>query len=221
MIPFIIFGTRGMSSTVNRGEFFCPNCNGKTQYSHKRGRNWFTLYFIPVIPLNSTGDYIECSRCQGTFTMEVLNYQAPPPGMGMGGGAAPIPQHQLQEMFVMAMKQSMIAMLLADGVVNENQIHQLRAKFQEVSGVGVTEQDLKEEVAHVQQQGSMAIGMLEQLAGQLNEGGKEMVLEAAYKIAIADGSYSSPEQQFMNQIAHALQIDHGSFQAMMGRVQSA
>lgn len=34
---------------------------------------WFTLYFIPIIPLGTRGFYIECAQCAGTFGPEVLS----------------------------------------------------------------------------------------------------------------------------------------------------
>jgi hypothetical protein len=48
----IIFGTRGITYTKDRGTFFCPGCSSEQPYEWKRVRRVFTLYFILVIPLN-------------------------------------------------------------------------------------------------------------------------------------------------------------------------
>jgi hypothetical protein len=42
-------------------------------YTHKAVRNWFTLYFVPVIPMGRRGEYVECSSCGGTYGVEVLS----------------------------------------------------------------------------------------------------------------------------------------------------
>jgi len=70
----IIFGTRSMDSTVTNGAFHCPRCSVQRSYSHKSVRQWFTLYFIPLIPLWRSGEYIECNSCAGTYGVEVLSY---------------------------------------------------------------------------------------------------------------------------------------------------
>ena len=63
----IIFGTRGITYRKDGGRFFCPECDGEQPYDRKRVRRFFTLYFIPLIPLNLLAEYIECPRCGGTY----------------------------------------------------------------------------------------------------------------------------------------------------------
>ena len=65
MVLFIIFGTTGITMTKDQGQFFCPQCGDGNDFKHKRVRRFFTLYFIPLIPLDLMGEYIECSTCQG------------------------------------------------------------------------------------------------------------------------------------------------------------
>lgn len=73
----IIFGTRSRIKTLSEGSFYCPQCRAKRTYEHKEARRYFTLYFIPLIPLDSLGDFVECDFCHGTFKPEVLNMKAP------------------------------------------------------------------------------------------------------------------------------------------------
>ena len=58
-VPFIIFGTRGVTSKKDRGQFQCPQCGSGCEYVHKSVRRFFTLYFIPVIPLDHLGEIAE------------------------------------------------------------------------------------------------------------------------------------------------------------------
>ena len=69
---FIIYGTRTTTATVEKGVFHCPRCGPHRHYHHCRVKNWFTLYFIPIIPLGTRGFYIECLQCSGTYGPEVL-----------------------------------------------------------------------------------------------------------------------------------------------------
>jgi len=70
----IIWGSRGLTSTVVATQFHCPQCSTLRDGSLKQVRNFFTLYFIPLIPLNVAGRFVECSSCGGTFAEEILSY---------------------------------------------------------------------------------------------------------------------------------------------------
>ena len=70
----IIFGTRSMESVRSTGIFNCPRCGRSKPYRHKSVNRWFTLYFIPVIPMGSIGTYVQCGQCGGTFGEAILSY---------------------------------------------------------------------------------------------------------------------------------------------------
>ena len=53
-------------------EFFCPQCGPGSTFKWRRIRRFFTLYFIPLIPLDKLGEYIECQGCNGTYDIQVL-----------------------------------------------------------------------------------------------------------------------------------------------------
>jgi len=70
----IIWGTRGSNRVAGNGQFFCPRCDAEQQYKHIEVKQYFTLYFIPLIPMGKQGEFIECSTCAGTFAPEILTY---------------------------------------------------------------------------------------------------------------------------------------------------
>ena len=70
----IIWGSRGLTSVVENGQFHCPQCGTDRMFNLKQVRNFFTLYFIPLIPLNVAGRYVECGSCGGTFSEETKSY---------------------------------------------------------------------------------------------------------------------------------------------------
>ena len=72
----IIMGTRGVTMTPQKGDFYCPTCCETQPYHHKRVRRFFTLYFIPVIPLDVLGEYVECQTCMDTYKTAVLEIDA-------------------------------------------------------------------------------------------------------------------------------------------------
>lgn len=74
----IIFGTRVRHTTLSSGQFYCPNCQATRNYELRRARNYFALYFIPIIPLKTVGEYVTCQTCGTNFKPDVLKL-APPP----------------------------------------------------------------------------------------------------------------------------------------------
>ena len=81
----IIWGSTHLRSEIDKGEFFCPSCKGPAPFAKKRVRKFFTLYFIPVIPLSVAGEYVECERCKSKYEPDVLSYNPnkmiPPKGV--------------------------------------------------------------------------------------------------------------------------------------------
>lgn len=71
----IIFGMKRRFRTVGGGEFFCPHCQRQRTYEHKRGKNYFSLYFIPIIPMGDSGEFIECQSCGMSYNLDVLNFK--------------------------------------------------------------------------------------------------------------------------------------------------
>jgi len=70
----LIWGTTQLKSVVETGVFDCPQCQCETQYKRKKATEYFTLYFIPLIPLGFRGFVTECQQCKLTYTDDVLNF---------------------------------------------------------------------------------------------------------------------------------------------------
>jgi hypothetical protein len=71
----IIFGLRTWWRTIGEGMFHCRQCGADRQYLHRAGKRWFTLFFIPVIPLNKVGENVQCTTCKTRFQTNVLPQQ--------------------------------------------------------------------------------------------------------------------------------------------------
>ncbi|HEY3883306.1 MAG TPA: zinc-ribbon domain-containing protein, partial [Trebonia sp.] len=68
----IIWGLRVVYHTIAQGVFFCRKCGGDRNYRHRAGRRFFTLFFIPIIPLNKTGEHVQCLTCKTRYVTDVL-----------------------------------------------------------------------------------------------------------------------------------------------------
>ncbi|MEO6629176.1 MAG: hypothetical protein ABIP03_11490 [Aquihabitans sp.] len=68
----LIFGFRIRLRTIGSVAFFCPNCGGDRTASRCMARRWFTLFWLPVIPLNQVGEVVECETCHTKFDPVVI-----------------------------------------------------------------------------------------------------------------------------------------------------
>jgi hypothetical protein len=73
----IIFGTRVRHTTLSAGQFYCPQCSARRSYELRRAKNYFALYFIPLIPMKTLGEYVTCLTCGTNFKSEVLSMPMP------------------------------------------------------------------------------------------------------------------------------------------------
>ena len=71
----IIFGIRVLFSVLSRGTFHCPQCGVDRAYQLRQPRRWFTLFFIPVVPMDKRDAFVECDTCHGRFTQQALKAQ--------------------------------------------------------------------------------------------------------------------------------------------------
>ena len=73
----IIFGMKVRHQEIGQGEFFCPKCQNQRNYKHKKAARYFSLYFVPIIPLGTLGEFVECQTCGVAFEPTVLHMQGP------------------------------------------------------------------------------------------------------------------------------------------------
>lgn len=74
----IIFGTKVRHKNIGEGEFFCPKCQVTTRYIHKQAVRSFTLYFIPIFPIQQLGEFVECQQCGAAFKPEARHMRGAP-----------------------------------------------------------------------------------------------------------------------------------------------
>lgn len=202
----IIFGTRGVTYTKDDGHFYCPSCRATLPYKYKRVRRFFTLYFIPVIPLDLLGEYIECQNCRGTFKTEVRHYN---------------PQEEQQKErefeaeFHRGVKRVMLEMVLADGVVEDDEVERVIQVYKQIAGDTLTEERVRRDLEEVQREGQDVTGYLSSMAGSLNDNGKELIIKAAFLIAAADGEFHEDEKKLLGELASSLNMSTAHFKRVI------
>ena len=184
---FIIFGTRGRSHTIGTGQFYCPREGGDRAYEHKEARRYFTLFFLPHIPLDRLGDYVECTSCKSTYYTTVL--EAPT-------GAS------IQDVMTHAIRHVAVALTMADGHVDPAERRVATDVVRQFANVEYGEADFDTDLNQLNP--ANLVDKLEELGGILNDHGKEAVLSASMRLAASDGSVDRSEIAVIEQIGEAL-----------------
>ena len=71
----ILFGTQDRRKVVADGQFICPKCGVERDYEVISIKEWFTLFFIPILPTaNNEGreEFVECKTCKKAYDTDVL-----------------------------------------------------------------------------------------------------------------------------------------------------
>jgi uncharacterized tellurite resistance protein B-like protein len=191
----IIFGTRGIRMKKGEGTFFCPRCQGSRQYTLRRIRRFFTLYFIPVIPLDAIGDFVECNYCKGQYEREVLEYQ-PQATVTVHSSSNAERQRVL--------RRAILSVLVADGTPSEMSVSVAADAIERIaSDPGFSRADLDEAVtAAVRRPGNAANDVVE-IAGTLDYAAKEAFVLALLRVALADHAISAAEERQIRALAAA------------------
>jgi tellurite resistance protein len=68
----LVFGLTAVSRTVGEGTFHCPQCGGDRAFRRRAGRRFFSIFFVPLVPLWRLREAVECRACRGRFPVAVL-----------------------------------------------------------------------------------------------------------------------------------------------------
>jgi len=186
----LIFGLRVFYRAVGQGVFHCQRCGGDREYRHRAGRRWFTLFFIPVIPLNHVGDHVQCTVCGTRYRMDVLSLPT---------------TAQMQEALPAGMRAAAIAMLRAGG---GSSAAARRRAMDAIKGAGVADYDdvaLDADLSAAVMPGQPDLAEpLNRVAIQLAIPAREWFLAEVVRIGLADGMLSDDERHAAREVAAQL-----------------
>jgi zinc-ribbon family len=182
----IIWGFRVFFHTIGAGAFHCPRCGGDRQYRRRAGRYFFTLFFIPVIPLKRTGEDVQCATCRTRFAPSVLSVPT---------------TAQMSAVLPEGMRTGAVTMLLCGDPLaasaRQRALEAIRGAGANPYGPGNLEADLR-------QPPSLENAALAQVGMQLTPEAREWFLAEVVRIGIADGPLTERERQAAQAIAQYL-----------------
>jgi hypothetical protein len=186
-VIFLIWGIRVRLKTIVEGIFFCPACGGDRNYQLKQGQRWFTIFFIPVIPLGKVGEpFAQCTACKNAYKSSVLET---PTSSDLSEHLLGAVREALVSMFRQA-PPTLAAMRTAVDVLTM------------AANRPWSEADVRSDIQTLDVTGLQS--RLGHLAGALNEHGKESLLGSVARVAAADGSISPNDRRLLDFVAGSL-----------------
>lgn len=192
MLFFIIYGTRGITFTKEDGMFHCPSCKSSQGYRFRVVRRFFTLFFIPLIPLDKVGEYIECDRCSDTFYPRVLDQV--------------LPDDKFKAVYEEVMQNTLIKMMLADGKIEDTEKYMVLSILNKFGSSEIQIDALEGMIAKSRNDFRTIDDYLKQIKASLNENGKELIVRSAILVSMADGDMDRSERSLILRIAKILEF---------------
>jgi uncharacterized tellurite resistance protein B-like protein len=199
----LIWGTKPVRTTIDRGEFFCPQCRSRQSYERLQVQKHGHLYWIPLVRMGDPVEYVECGRCEGQFVPQVLE-------------SAPMDEAEFRRLFVTAVVTTMIAIAGADGEVQETEIARIQEASSALAGVDVDRHDVLRWASDAHGALATAEETLRLVAPMLSTSGKEMLMRSALGMAVADGEVSPDETAAIARLAQVIDVSPAHLSGLVG-----
>ncbi len=192
----IIYGTKTVSKPVEPTTFYCPQCRQTTDGTIQQGKRYFTLYFIPLIPMGSDGpEYVHCRSCRGDFNSGVLEL---------------VPEADPEERTERLLR-VMVMAALADGTVDSAERDSINDQYTQFSGHSIPPETLDQEIQMAQDANADLNMFVSSFASALAPEDKEEVAKTAYRTMVASGQLQPGHKRQLAGLARKLEIPDGRF----------
>lgn len=189
-----LLGEKAVRYATHEGTFNCPICNSSQDALHVVEKNYFTVFFIRILPLEILSDYIECAHCQHSFD----------------------PQNTAKPAYISGLELVLSYLMLGYGVNESKEI--ATDIFKAMTEREYDEKIFRDNIADLNN-GKDLFKALKGLAFQLNTMGTIRVVEAAFLMSRALSDLGYEDRLRVNLIGNALGISLEFINEIIDRIQ--
>ncbi|MHB0957318.1 MAG: TerB family tellurite resistance protein [Pirellulaceae bacterium] len=201
----IIVGSIELKFTKGIGIFACPTCEQERTYRHRTRREFLTLYFIPLIPLQARGEFIECMTCRGTFPVELAEM------------TVERLQQQKRQHVCELIRRVLVTIVALDNEVTDEELEAVREFAADHGQPAITREQILQEAVTVRAAQFDPLAYIRAIAPQLGADDKETLLYYAFLAATAAGELSETRQDFLAQLPEAVGVPEMRFREIVLR----
>lgn len=187
---------------IGKGQFHCPNCGGDREYTHKRARRFFTLFFLPVIPLGTVGEAVRCATCRKRFDPAVLR----------------LPTSAQMSDALLAGARAIAVVMLRAGGTSPSAVSTAVATVRQAGALQYDESQLEADLRLPTEATDAA---LRTLTTQTALPARESYLASAVRIALADGPLSPAEREAALAIGNSVGLSEAHAQGVIVTVEQS
>lgn len=198
---FLIMGMKVKLKAIGDGTFHCPRCGGDRHYRRMQARRWFTIFFVPVIPLKELGTVVQCDSCGGQFSEAALSTPT---------------TADLDAALVNAMRATVLAFLALRDTPRS-----MAAAMEAVRGAGMPgygDADLAWD--RQTDAGARAQLAVAAMGPSLEPLGRERFLTGALKVATADGELTPESAELGRRVGAWLGLTSANTEGVLAQVRS-
>jgi uncharacterized tellurite resistance protein B-like protein len=199
----IIIGSTQLTFTKKDGTFHCPDCDQNSAYRQRYKREFLTVYFIPLIPLQKLEEFVECSTCKHTFEPHIATMTAEEIRASRRRGHTEM------------IRRALVVIVGADNQVTENELQAVQDFALQNDLADVTIEQILHEAASVRQSGMDALQYISHVATQLPEEDKDRLVYHAFLAATADGELSDTRQGILAKLPEAIGVPQDRFREIV------
>lgn len=199
----IIIGSTNLTYTKSNGQFHCPQCNEQRPFRHRRKREFLTVYFIPLIPLQLVNEFLECSSCRGAFDKELADMTAEQIRSSQQREAAEMIRHVL------------VVIVAADDEVTDEELATVCDFARQNHQPEMTTEQILQEAATVRQFNMDQLQYIAYVAEKLSPEHIEILVRHAFLAATAGGQLSAARQELLKNLPHAVGIPESRFREII------
>ena len=198
----IIFGWGTRYSTKAKGSFHCPVCGRSSLYKHKVMKNWATLYFIPIFPVNTVGECVDCEGCGSRFNADVLTHNHE----YQKQAEVDETKRSLKAAVFVVVKNITVKIALMDGDITNSELRCIAEVLSSIIKREITVNQVNRFVTEAYQKDVSISRYASQIRGHIKNLEKEKILKAAIKVAGVNGIISEEKRVVLYKLADDLKL---------------
>jgi len=213
---FLIFGTRGLKHSVSDSPALnnsCPNCtNGNL--INKLYRRWFTLFFIPVIPLDVIDRFYECDKCSSAYNEKIKTL------LQQSKAEVENAQKEAKLIYGKALIASMTHMSIIDGDFAPQEEREIMDAIKNHSDVESILMEVFENVRRNGNKDNQVFNFLNEARNKLSSETLINLLAQAAVVLLADGKIEQEEENLMKEYLIACGLPKEMYSTLIEKLKS-
>lgn len=197
----VLIGTMPLTTTRDRGNFYCPTCAVGQTYRLRARRPFLTLYFIPTVPVGPAEVFVQCDECRSTWDESVLDMDKE--------------SHETAKaaQFADEALRSAVLVTLVDGTISEAEIESLQQVGQALLTRPVDRDEIGRLCSIAQQNAIEATNYVLTISHHWSQSQKLQALQAMFLAATADSDMSDEKLEVLAEMRDILELTDAEYRA--------